>query len=251
MNEKKRIEHFYLEKFFKLLGEKPEDVQEGEAPDFIVKLHQAKLGIEVTEFHSDLKGEKCWPRRAIEENWASLQRTIMEEVEEYKELEKTNGFLSFKKMELPAKSEYREFISELMKLSLEMVRSDYKEIKPGINYPLLNKYLRKFHLEKVGCYITWEWNHNIAWVGLTETELISAVKTKIEKIVSYKQKHIDELWLLIISGHRLSQEMGGLLSYKLNNFNQLNSLLDRNLLCTGDKSKCMLFVTRVKLPFSG
>lgn len=228
MNEKKKVERFYLEEFFKLLGEEPEDMQAGEAPDFTVKLRQTKLGIELTEFHSDLKGKKGLPRRAIEETWASLQRIIMEEVKEHKELEKTNGYLSFKELELPATSEYRQFVSELIKLSLEMIASACKEIKPGTNYPLLNKYLAKFCLEKVGCYITWEWDHNFAWVGLTETELIDAIRTKIEKIVNYKQKDLDELWLLIISGHRLSQDMGRLLEYKLNNYSQLNRLLKKS-----------------------
>jgi hypothetical protein len=152
----------------------------------------------------------------------------MEAVEEHKELEETNGYLSFKELELPATSEYRQFVSELIKLSLEMIASDRKEIKPGTNYPLLNKYLAKFCLEKVGCYITWEWNYNFAWVGLTEVELIDAIRTKIEKIVNYKQKDLDELWLLIISGHRLSQDMGRLLEYKLNTYSHLNSVLKKS-----------------------
>jgi hypothetical protein len=65
MSDKKKIERFYLDEFFKILGEIPEDVKAGEAPDFIVKLRQLTIGVEVTEFHSGLKREKDNPRKDI------------------------------------------------------------------------------------------------------------------------------------------------------------------------------------------
>ncbi|MEW6687108.1 MAG: hypothetical protein AB1393_13045 [Candidatus Edwardsbacteria bacterium] len=95
------------------------------------------------------------------------------------------------------------------------------------NYPLLKKYLNKFYLERVGCYITWGWN-DASSIGLTEPEIISIVEPKIKKADKYIQKKIDELWLLIVSGHRLSQQMGLGLSDKLNGFAQLNSKLEQS-----------------------
>lgn len=225
MSEKKENERFYLDKFLALLGNVGNDIESGESPDFIVILQQKKIGIELTDFHSDLKGESGRPRRAIEETWALLQKTIMEEVDKCNELKGTNGLLFFKKLELPPKSKHGKFAYELIKLSLEMINSGYKEIKPGENYPMLNKYLKKFRSEKIGCYITWEWNYNISFMGITEEELINAVQPKMKKAVIYKEKNIDELWLLIISGYRLSQAMGIRLSDKLNTFDQLNILL--------------------------
>jgi hypothetical protein len=38
MSDKKKIERFYLDEFFKILSKTPDEVQQGEAPDFIVKL---------------------------------------------------------------------------------------------------------------------------------------------------------------------------------------------------------------------
>jgi len=226
-SEQKQNELFYLNKFLALLGKVPKEIQSGESPDFIVILEQKKIGIECTEFHSDLKGETGRPRRAIEETWLLLQRTIMKEVGKCNELKETYGFLFFKKLELPPKSKHGEFTSELIKLSLEMINSGYKQIKPGGNYPFLNKYLEKFCLERVGYYSTWNWNYDASLIGVTEEELIDAVKSKIEKVVTYKQKNIGELWLLIISGHRLSQTMPPppFLEHQLNDFGQLNELL--------------------------
>ena len=181
MSKKKENERFYLDKFLTLLGKVPDEIKSGESPDFIVILQQKKIGIELTNFHSNSKGEYGRPRREIEEAWVALQGTIMGEVEKCNELRETNGLLFFKKLGLPPKSKHREFTDELIKLSLEMINSGYKEIKPGANYPILNKYLKKFYLEKVGCYITWEWNYNVSSVGITEEELINASKSKIEK----------------------------------------------------------------------
>ena len=225
MRKKKENERFYLDKFLALLGKMADEIHPEESPDFIVSIASKKIGIELTDFHSDLKGENGKPRRAVEEAWRLIQGTIMEEVNKCNKLKETFGELFFKKLELPPKSKHKIFTDELIKLSLEMIDSGYKKINPGGNYPLLNKYLEEFHLEKAGCYITWKWNYNVSFVGITETRLINATKSKIEKVVKYKEKNVDELWLLIVSGDRLSQAMGLNLSYKLNTFDQLNNLL--------------------------
>lgn len=225
MNDKKKIERFYLKEFFKLLGETPENIQDGEAPDFIINLHQLEIGIEITEFHSDLKGEKARPRRLVEEAWTSLQKMIMVEVERYNELRNMNGLLSFKNLEIPRNSDHKLFIDELVQLSLEMIKTGCQKIAPGINYPLLNKYLKKFYLEKVNCYITWEWNYNVSFIGLSESELINTVKPKIDRAEDYLKRHIDELWLIVVSGVRLSQTMPVHLTAKFNSFNKLDRLL--------------------------
>lgn len=225
MNDKKKIERFYLNEFLKLLGEKPENVQYTESLDFIVNLRQLKIGMEITEFHSDLKGEKGRPRRLIEEAWTLLQKNIMKEVEKYKELRNMNGFLSFKKLEIPRNSNHKSFVDELIQLSLEMVKTNCQKTTPGIKYPILNQYLKKFLLEKVKCYITREWNHNVSFIGLSESELINAVKPKIHRAIDYWKKHIDELWLIVVSGVRLSQTMPIHLTAKLNSFNKLDRVL--------------------------
>ena len=225
MSKKKENERFYLDKFLALLGKVPDEIKSGESPDFIIILQQKKIGIELTNFHSNSTGEHGRPRREIEETWVALQETIMGEVEKFNELRETNGLLFFKKLGLPPKSKHGEFTDALIRLSLEMINSGYKEIGPGKNYLILNKYLKNFYLERVGCYITWEWNYNVSSVGITEEELINASKSKIEKASKYKEKDVDELWLLIISGHRLSQAMGFRLSDKLNTFDQLDNLI--------------------------
>jgi len=154
MRKKKKNERFYLDKFLTLLGKRADEICPEESPDFIVSIATKKIGIELTDFHSGLKGENDKSRRAVEEAWRLIRVMIMEEVNKYNKLKETFGELFFKKLELPSKSKHKKFVDELIKQSLEMIDPGYKEVNPGGNYPLLNKYLEEFHLAKDG-YITW------------------------------------------------------------------------------------------------
>ena len=227
-DEKKEMERCFLNNFFAILDMAPDEISSGESPDFIVKLQQKKIGIELTDFHSGAKRRKGSLRRSGEDAWELVQTTIMEEVNKHNELNETSGLLFFKRMKLPSESERKKFAEELIKLAINMIKSDCKEISPGYEYPLLKGYLKKFHLEKAGCYITWEWNYNVSSVGVTETELINTTMQKIDKISKYKEKDCDEIWLIIISGHRLSQSMGTRLAYQLNTFNNFSDLLRKS-----------------------
>ncbi len=107
-----------------------------------------------------------------------------------------------------------------------MIKSGCQEMGfEGNEYPFLSEYLQKFELKKVGCFITWDWNYSGSFIGLSEEELLEIIEPKISKVLSYKGKGIDELWLLVVSGHRISQAMDLDLSNKLNNYKQLNVLL--------------------------
>ena len=85
--------------------------------------------------------------------------------------------------------------------------------------------MKKFYFEQVNCYITWEWNHIASFIGLSESELINVAKPKIDKATDYRKSHIEKLWLIIVSGVKLSQTMPVHLADKLNSFEQLDSLL--------------------------
>lgn len=225
ISNRKKAERSYLGEFLALLGKVPDKVVCGESPDFVVVFHQKKIGVEETEFHGDPKGKKGSQWRAVEENWRFLQRMIMEKVKKCNELKETSGLLFSERRELPPRREYGRFVDELVKLSGEMINSDCKEITPGGDYPLLHKYLKKFHLEKCGCYSTWKWNQEVSSFGVTERGLIDAAEPKVKKLAKYKGEGVDEVWLLIVSGLQLSQALGIDLSGKLKTFDRLNSLL--------------------------
>lgn len=223
ISKKEKVERCYLEGFLRLLGKVPDRVVRGQYSDFVVVFQQEKMGVEETEFHGDSKGKKGSQWRAVEENWVSLQRMIMEKVEKCNELKETSGLLFSERRELPPTRQYGKFVDELVQLSREMINCDCKEITPGGDYPLLHK-----HLKKCGCYSTWKWNHEVSSFGVTERGLIDAAEPKVKKLAKYKGEGVDEVWLLIVSGPRLSQALGINLSGKLKTFDRLNRLLTKS-----------------------
>ncbi len=97
----------------------------------------------------------------------------------------------------------------------------------GSEFPLMTEYLKELNLENAGCCI-WEWNKNVASVGLKEEELITTVKPKVDGLKRPGWNMTDRRWLLVVSGHQLSQHMGLQLENKLPNFKKLNSLLHKS-----------------------
>jgi hypothetical protein len=221
---KKEVERAYLDKFLNLMNYHPQTIIEGESPDFLIKLDK-DIGLEMVAYHSAAKGKADRPRRLIEEEWRLFQDIIMTEVEKYGALTETYGHLAFRELEIPSRKEYDKFLKELIDASLKMVSAGTQHYHPEENHPQLIKYLSSFSLEKVGCYITWDWNHNAALVGLTEDELIKTIRPKIEKAMKYSGESIDENWLLVVDGPYLSQEMGRFLQHKLPDFTQVDKLL--------------------------
>lgn len=221
--KKKREELFYLNKFLALLDIVPLSIEKRESPDFLVKFRESQIGIEVTGYHSGITDAKGRPRREIEEDWTYLQKKIMAEVNQHKELENTSGLIFFKKLKLPNRSEYNNFIGELVKFALDIIQKDINETEPDDIFPLLMKYIKKIFVKKAGCNIAWDWNYNVSSVGLAESELINSVRSKL--IANYSDSKFDELWLLIVSGYRLSQAMGIHLVYELNSYRNLKDML--------------------------
>ena len=55
--------------------------------------------------------------------------------------------------------------------------------------------------------------------------MINTVNPKIDRAKDYLKRHVDELWLIVVSDVRLSQAMPVDLIAKLNTFNKLDRLL--------------------------
>lgn len=234
MTTKKEVERFYLESFLQLARHEPENINDHETPDFIITLNGKQIGIEVTEFHSDAKGSDGYPRRQIEEEWQKLQQEkLMPEVRQHSNLNTYNGILCFKELNLPFRPQYANFAKEVVRFSLNncnLKKGEGKEFNAfGSEFPLMRDYLKKFYLRNAGCYITWEWNHNASSVGLNEGELIGAIKKKINRLREGGWPDLPEKWLLVVSGHQISQCMGGkLVQNKLPKFTELNSQLKKS-----------------------
>jgi len=126
MNNKKKCELFYLKKFLEFQEINPIDVFPGESPDFILELPDKKIGIELTEYHSELNKGKGQTRRAMEENWKKLQDQIYEEIRLNEKFAGIKCEIYFKDIFLlPKKRESADFINELKRYVL---KSDERNI---------------------------------------------------------------------------------------------------------------------------
>jgi len=225
-NQEER-ERFYLDKFLVVLRMTPESIERGaNPPDFILAQAKKQIAVEVTEFHSDATGPGGHPRRLIEEEWAKLQKLIEQERKHYPVLNNISGLLFFKNLALPSRVERPQFVRELLEFSQNSLNSitgkgkDFNSFHTSL--PLLGRYLRKLHLQPVNCYITWEWNHSASSVGLNESEMKKTISRKLE---IPRPESVSENWLLIVSGHQLSQSMGLPDVEELNAFEEVNGAL--------------------------
>jgi hypothetical protein len=239
INSQKRRERFYLEEYLKALQIQVGSIERGaNPPDFILTLAKKQVAVEVTEFHSDATGPEGHPRRLIEEEWTKVQRLINQERKRYPDFDNILGLLFFKKLLLPSRFEGLEFVRELLNFSRNVLESVSKKGVGDFSsfdqkFPLLQKYLRRLHLRLVGSHTTWEWNHSASSVGLNESEMRKTVSRKLE---IPRPKDVSENWLLIVSGHQLSQSMGLPDIEKLNAFQEVNEALK-----TGPYDKVFIF----------
>lgn len=229
-DRKKNTECAHVHRAFALLSIEPASFVCGESPDFSIVFDGKRIGIEVTCFHSSAKGADGRPRRAVEEEWNHLQSQIMLEIDKVSEMEGIFGLLQFRALEVPTRRQHNKFVQELLNMSLCMIANGSLEGIPDKNAcPLLSYYVKKLTLERVGCYITWEWNHNAAFVGLSEDDLNGTITPKTIRTDNYlKKEKFDELWLLIVSEHRLSQTIPLRLLDRLNSFETLNKELQKS-----------------------
>lgn len=227
--KQEKRERFYLDKFLIALRMTPKSIQRGDdPPDFILAQAKKQIAVEVTEFHSDATGPGGHPRRLIEEEWTQLQESIEQEREHYPDLNEILGVLFFKNLALPSRPEYAQFVQELLEFSQNSLNSITGKGKNFNSFdtslPLLGRYLRKLHLQPVNCYITWEWNHSASSVGLNESEMKKTISRKLEIPCP---ESVSENWLLIVSGHQLSQSMGLPDVEKLSAFQEVNEGLEK------------------------
>lgn len=227
-------EQFYVTKYLNLLGISNLVVTKGDNPPDVVLISRdslvPKIAIEVTEFHSSATGSSGKPRREIEEAWNSLLKEIREIRKNHPVLNGVSCIICFKGLDLPGKKYYVQFGSDMMSFLTDKegeLTSEFKEYSSCFKSELLTKYVSKIIVSKTSCnYIEWNWNHSAASVGLTDEELKAAIASKI--VTSFDHAQFDEVWLIIVSGHEMSQAMGLPQIEELNNFGVVNSILDKS-----------------------
>jgi len=230
VDNRKRKELFYLEPFLELYGVSPTKITLNvESPDFIINYSDKKIGIELTEYHSLIE-TSGHPRREVESNWEKLQGEIYEKVKLDKELMGICVSIFFKKVFLPSRRESSPFIDELINCTKIFILKGKSSVLVPEKYKILSKYADEIDIYKIGgnSYLKWNSNLNVGFIGLTEEGLLSMIESKINKGERYRLRDLNELWLLVVFGHRISQSVPPRLKYKLEEFKTLNSILRKS-----------------------
>ena len=230
MDNKKKKELYYLKPFLKLYGISPTKINLNiESPDFIINYSGKKIGIEVTEYHS-LQEVSGHSRREVESNWEKIQKKIYEIVKLDNGLMGTHVLIFLRKIILPSQGEIPSFINELISCTKIFIVEDKKSSLVPETYKILNKYIDRIDISKINdtSFLKWECNINTGSIGLKEKELLNVITPKISKEKIYCLKNLDELWLLVAFGWRISQSVPPRLKYNLEGFNTLNLVLSKS-----------------------
>lgn len=234
MDQEER-ERFYLDRFLKSLVFPCQNIDRGaNPPDFVIQSNGLKIAIEITEFYSNAKGSTGDPRRLVEKEWEKLREVISKIRDQHPELHEINCIVILKELGLPPRREYEKFAFELINFVIESI-PDLSDKPEGFKilseeFPLLKKYVAKIRLNKVGCYITWDWNHTGGFVGFSEGELTNVISKKVS--LDNSEDSYDEEWLLIVAdgSEGISQCMGLPHVDEFNSFMTVKQMLDASFL---------------------
>lgn len=221
--KQEKRELFYLRAFLKRMEIEPQRTERGEnPPDFYLVCGSVRIAVEITEYHSQRKGPGNHSWRMVEEAWQEIKALFVTKRQQYPALDEVHGFLYFKDLEMPSSGQYEEFVDELLKFGMSELNVLTEERTLYHCFPatylLLNRYLKKMHLQKVGCHMTWGMA-SATYVGISEQELERAIFRKLKKP---RPPRIDEYWLLIVSGTHMSQNIGLTGHEIFNNFTGVN-----------------------------
>ena len=195
--QKKNDELCRLTAYFGVAGivVAPNNIEQRERPDFLVTIDDATVGVEVTDYH--MEGN----RREVEEHWRQLRQwpMLLNDYPKHRRVQ-----LHFKKMLLPPRREVHQFVSEVIGLVAPRPGAPEMLVIDPDQHPVLAKYVSCIEVAYAKPrYTNWLWNFDVAWVGVTEDELLRILESKLASPVQPASSY----WLMITEGASLSRIM--------------------------------------------
>jgi hypothetical protein len=170
-------------------------IEEAERPDFLLTVQGVRIGVEVTDYHTVCN------RREVEEHWRILRQwpMLLVDFPKYRSVG-----LHFRALRLPSRREVHDFVREVISLTTEPIVGATDIVIEPARSPVLAKYVSRMEVapSKVP-YLAWHWNHDTAWIGVTEEELMAIVAAKARSTTVPAASY----WLMITGGATLSRVM--------------------------------------------
>lgn len=170
-------------------------VCQAERPDFLLRVDGVLVGVEVTDYH--IAGS----RREVEEHWASLRQwpMVLNDFPRHRRVD-----LDFRALKVPSRRETHDFVAQVFEITAGAVDLPTTIAVDPARWPILGKYVSRVEIaESTVRYLGWSWNFDIAWIGVTEDELIAIVDAKRSSTVVTASSY----WLIITEGTTLSRVM--------------------------------------------
>ena len=201
--DKKALERAALDSMLKALGVRPESIEDGEKPDFMLSIAGHFIGVELTTFQSNIAMDGKLGLRQVEAEWEAFEKAIPEFRAARPELKEINVGLMFKGAG-PPRVEHQVFMEEVgifgLSQKTKLTEIDVAFWPSSFSSPLMTKYLRTVFMRRSN-HALWYSNISAGSIGLPDTVLTDIVQQKAG--LSYRAA--DELWLAIQSTPRISE----------------------------------------------
>ena len=241
LENKKIEEYYYLQKTLEICNIETSDIHSSESPDFEISVQGKKIGIEITEYHSDAS-KRGSELRKTEKYDNVIENEINKQVRQHDDLKGIlcayvfqNNKRPEKRKELPQFA--REFIECVRKAisngSFENITKDFNTIENFNSFPLVKNYLQYIVQDKLegrryehlhDKFLTWTQPWEVGTLDVMEKNLINVIKPKIGKVKNYLNKSLDEIWLIV--GFRVSPSQLVLLIGSVDDKLQIRSVDD-------------------------
>lgn len=170
-------------------------VDHAERPDFLLRVDGVLVGVEVTDYHV------AGARREVEEHWAALRQwpMVLNDFPQHRRID-----LDFRALKVPSRRETHDFVAQVFAITAGAVDLPATIDIDAARWPILGKYVSRVEIaaSKVR-YLGWSWNFDIAWIGVTEDELMTIVDSKRSSTFVTASSY----WLMIAEGATLSRVM--------------------------------------------
>jgi hypothetical protein len=199
----KETERKTLDELLLTIGLTPDEITEGEQPDFMLAVSGRTIGVEVTMYQSGTTVGRGFGQRQVESEWEALLRASRDFRSAQADISNVNVGLMFHDV-APARREHQDFMIEIA----AFIRCRVKDIgatdtafwSQQFTSPLMNRYLRALHL-RTCAFAEWYSNITAGWVARPDATLESIVAEKTTK--TYRPS--DELRLVVQCSHRVSE----------------------------------------------
>ena len=86
-------------------------IEEGqEPPDFLVRVGDRQIGVEITEYHQPAHSGNRFKRSQVEAEWAKLRESVVDYRRDHDGLENLSVLLTFTDLSVPGRKHHDEFI---------------------------------------------------------------------------------------------------------------------------------------------